>query len=200
MSETTLSGLFPGLWAAENPTTLMDLVAADFDQLDDRARALRALAMELVHSHERAPVLTAADTVRMLEDHFLKTLPWKWTAVALNARRERMYVKTQSGGMRQLTVNDKYLMPAWKLKKEAPLPEGGAYLLLYGGSPQVLESDKALQVWKDLRTALPVCDIVCWEKSPDGHIAWSVGAGVGMRGNDVLDFPQPETLEKWRQP
>lgn len=196
--EVTLQKLFGEAWEAHQPARLTDLMNADYDSLDDKARGLRALAVQLVHSFERQPVHTAGEARTMLENHHLPVRKAKWCAVALDSACERNYVRAEKGAMRLNHAVSTRFFSADKLKQRAPLPEGGKYLIIYGGSPETLSQDGVAQEIANLRQELTIADVIFWDVSEDAAVFYSVGAGVGQRGRDLLDFPDPEALEKAR--
>lgn len=198
MSEVTLSGIFPAEWAPEWPSTLTELIQTPPEALDAPAKALRSLALNLVQVNERRPILTAAAAAKALETHQISALQRKWSAIALTERRELYYVHAGVGKMRQLHVVDWYVPTHTMLYEDAPLPHNGVYLLVYGGSPDVLDDEKALNRYRAMRSRFPVCDVVLWDRQEGGSIAWSIGAGAGLRGNEIVEFPDPEKLAEWR--
>lgn len=194
----TLHSLFGEAWGTDQPERLTDLIDADYDTLDERAKALRALAVQLVHSFERKPISTAEVARKMLENYHLQARKGKWTAVVLDANRERVYVRAEKQGMRLSHAVRTQMFDAQPLRQKCPLPDGGGYLLLYGGSPQVLEDPKTLESLVNLRNEVNVIDVIFWEVSDNAAAFYSVGAGVGQKGNEIIDFPNPALLEKAR--
>lgn len=198
-STITLHRLFPEIWGADQPSRLVDLVNADYESLDDTARALRALAVQLVHSFERAPVLTAKAAQKLLEDHHLPVRVGKWVTVALNAERERIYAKGKGGAMRQVHAVTNEFPTKDVLDKRAPIPEGGTYLVIYGGSPEILQDSDACHAKRTLTSEAPVADVLLWDVDDEGATCWSIAAGGGARGSVPTEFPDTDALEKWRQ-
>jgi hypothetical protein len=198
MSEVTLSGIFPASWAPEWPATLTELIQATPEDLDPAAKALRALAINLVQVNERRPILTAQAAAKALEVHQISALKRKWTAFALTERRELYYIQAGVGKLRQLHVVDYFVPTHTMLYDEAPLPKNGAYLLVYGGGPDVLDDDKALNRFRAMKARFPVCDVMLWDRREGGSVAWSIGAGAGLRGSEVIEFPDQNRLNEWR--
>lgn len=197
--EITLQKLFgEEAWGTHQPARLTDLMNAEYDSLDEKARGLRALAVQLVHSFERQPVHTASDARSMLENHHLPARKNKWCAVALDSACERNYVRAEKGAMRLNHTVSTSFFSADKLNQKAPLPEGGKYLIIFGGSPSALSENDVAQELSDLRKELTIADVIFWDVSEDSAVFYSVGAGVGQRGRELLEFPDPDALEKAR--
>lgn len=193
----TLQQLFSAEWADDAPATLVQLMSAEYDDLDDTARALRALAVELVHSFEREPVLTAESAMRLLEKHHLPSRPGKWVCAALNKELERVYTKSNGGGMRLIHTVTRSFPTTVKVSNDAPLPEGGAYILIYGGGPEILEDESIRADFEDLKSRHRVVDLVLWDESDNQATFWSVRAGKGQSGSMTHDFPKPDLAERW---
>jgi len=194
----TLHDLFPENWESEQPKTLVDLVQADYDELDETAKTLRKLAMELVHSFERAPILTARGALELLEKHHLPVRKGRWIAVALDGKRERIYTAREGTGMRLLhTVSVKFPRAA-TLEDKAPIPADGRYLLVYGGGPEVL-TEENLDAFKRLTGRTRVADVILWEQHEHSASFWSVKTGHGRRGSAIIEFPDHETIGRWQE-
>jgi hypothetical protein len=197
-SLTVLSKLFPSEWGTEMPRNLVELLSAEYDDLDATAKGLRAMAVDLVHSFERAPVLTARHALELLERHHLPARKGKWTAVALNASRERVYHKVPGGGMRLTHTVSTRFPDAERLDASAPLPEQGFYLFIHGGGPSAL-TDESYESYQTAKASRQVADLVLWDESEDTATFWSVRAGVGARGGEVIPFPDEANLRRWQQ-
>jgi hypothetical protein len=196
--ETTLQSLFPGNWEENLPNTLVELVKADYDTLPKNARDLRALAMLMVHAFERKPVHTAKAALELLEAHHLSAPKGKWNIVALGADRERTYERIAGTNLRLVHFVSTTMPDAKLLSKKAPIPDGGTYLILRGGSPDIMSDTETLKAYRQLKKALPVADIILWEDQGDSATFWSIGAGVGQCGTSVMNFPDQELLQKWK--
>lgn len=196
--ERTLHELFPHDWGSHQPTRLSELLAAEYDSLDEQARGVRALLVDAIHGFEREPVLTAAACRALLEKHHLPKPRNRWALIALNDRRERVYVKVAGGGLRMLSTVKEHFPSAAVAAKEVPLPEGGVYLAVHGGPIDILSDGKAFDRACDLASTYPLADVVCWDD--DGHTAtfWSVAAGGGAVGSTELELPDPSRSQSWR--
>jgi hypothetical protein len=197
-TKVTMQSLFPGLWDATMPSTLVELVNADYDSLDPLARDLRALAMQMVHAFERKPVHTARAAMELLEAHHLSAPKGKWNIIALGADRERIYERAAGTNLRLLHMVSSKLPDAKTLTRKVPIPEGGTYLIIRGGSPSVLEDEMTLKTYRNLKQSVPVADVILWDDQDDVANFWSIGAGAGQRGSVVIGFPDQDLLEHWR--
>jgi hypothetical protein len=194
-ASATLPELFSE-WGSEQPLRLTDLINADYETLDPRARALRAQAVALVHQFEREPVQTAADARKLLERNHLPSPKRRWCAVALDDTLQRTYTRAEGGAMRMVhTVSDN--VPDTKvLSRRAPLPKEGKYLLIYGGSPDVLAGPGVVEALALLRSQAAIADILFWDENRDVSTFYSVGSKLGSRGADRVPFPDPVLLER----
>jgi hypothetical protein len=198
-THTNLQELFPGIWGEHQPRTLVELINADYPDLDDTAQALRKLAVTLAHSFERAPVHTARVARELLEKHHLPARAGHWTAVVLDEGRERVYIRKKGSGMRLSHAVSTRFPRIEALDEKAPLPPNGMYLLIYGGGPDVLD-DETLLAYRALTSATTVADLLLWENQEDSATFWSLRAGRGSRGSEVIEFPDPETVRRWQTP
>lgn len=196
-STATLSAVFPGNWSSDMPKNLVDLMTVDYETLDDRAKALRALAVDLVHSFEREPVLTAESALKLLERHHLPARPGKWAFVALSKDLERVYTRSTHGGMRLRHWVGNALPSPERLATEAPLPKGGGYLVIYGGGPSILDDEGAQSAFAVLAEEFRMIDVTLWDVQASQATFWSVRANSGQSGTAIEPFPNPETIRRW---
>lgn len=196
--EKTLHEIFPNDWSAEAPKNLNDLVDADYDSLDDKSKTLRALAINLVQRFEREPIHTPMVAKKMLEDHHLPVRRNKWVAVVLDSSKEKNFVRAEGGAMRLNHSVSTNPFESKKLSSKAVLPENGKYLIIYGGSPSILNDPGVADNLATLREEVPVADILFWYADSAVSEFYSVGAGVGMSGSTEISFPDPVMLEKVR--
>jgi hypothetical protein len=196
--DSTLQEIFPTEWSNDQPKKIFDLVTAEYETLSDKAKLLRAQVIEAIHGFERKPILTPADARKLLEEHHLPKYKGKWVIVAVNGKKEKIYQKLESGGMRLLSTMKEYVPKSIVAQKEVPLPKNGGYLLIYSGSTEVLNDAKALERFKDLSSKNKVLDIILWEEHDSSAVFWSVKAGTGAFGNTYKEFPDKVILEEWR--
>ena len=198
MDSVTLLSLFPSDWETGDPADLVALLAADYNDLSERAQKLRALAVSLVHTHERSPVLTARDAMSLLEKHHLPKRRGKWTAVALDKKKERIYVKGSRGGLRLLHVVSTKFPSLRHIDTEMELPPGSSLLMIFGGGPGVLADPETQKSYAAVKLVRPISDVVLWDDDGESATFWSIGAGAGMRGSQQLEFPDKEVLAQWQ--
>jgi len=197
MELPTLQELFPGLWSAEQPRTLVELLNSEYGNLDQTSKALRRHTVEAVFSYERAPVLTARNARELLEKHHLPCRTARWTTIVLDANRERVYERREGAHMRlshKLTTN---FPRAERLIADLPLPTDGQYLIVYGGGLEALDEEN-LRAYQALTRLAPVADVLLWDSQGDTATFWSVRTGRGSRGPEILESPDPETLRRWQ--
>ena len=201
--EQTLHDLLPNDWEPEQPSTIRELLDADYDGLSTTARAMRAMVVDVIHGFERVPVTSAAACRDQLERRLLPKRKSNWDLVALNDRRERIYVnrggKNGSGGLRLVAVPSREKFPTPEVAaSNAPLPPHGVYIANIGGSVNVLNDGDAFRRFAQFTASHPVADVVCWDESNDSAAFWSVAAGVGAIGSEEREFPDQAALSEWR--
>lgn len=78
------------------------------------------------------------------------------------------------------------------LTVSCPVPADGRYVLVYGGSPAVLDDPAVCDSLEELLTVLPVADVAFWHMTSDRPAAlYSLGAGRGACGGTDVEFPNP---------
>lgn len=198
-----LHKLFKGQWEDGSPATLVELYNADYKSLTEKAKDLRKLAVALVHSFERKPVNSASVALELLQHHHLPVRKGKWTTLVLNESRERHYVRDVKDDQAKLRLShiSSYKLPTAEiLKKKVPLPKNGSYLIIFGGGPSIISDPEMLKLWKDLSSNFLVSDVIFWDDKDVSADFWSLGAGIGQKGNQILQFPNQSALAKWRNP
>ena len=94
-----------------------------------------------------------------------------------------------------------YKLPTGEiLKKKVPLPKNGSYLIIFGGGPAILDDPEMLKLWQNLSSNFLVSDVIFWDDKEVSADFWSLGAGIGQQGNQILQFPNQLSLTKWRNP
>lgn len=198
MSTTTLQTLLSPIWGPEQPKTLVELIHAEYDTLDETARSLRKQAIEVAHSYERQPLPNARSVREALERHHLKLKGDSWNVFVLDEKRERVYDRTQGTGMRVRTTFTKDFPTIEKLReKNVTLPEGGQYLIVYGGGIDAL-TNEALEAHQKLTSVARVADVLFWDIQDDVAVFWSVRTGCGISGNERIEFPDNDNLRRWQ--
>jgi len=199
MSSPTLQELLAPAWGPEQPATLVDLVHAPYESLDDTARGLRKQAMDLAFSWEREPLLNARAAREALERHHLPAKRGRWNTIVLDANREKVYDRGEGTSMRlRATYTRRYPTIEKLREKNVTLPEGGRYLIVYGGGLEALDDD-ALDAHRKLTSVARVADVLSWDDQDDTATFWSVRAGCGSRGNERVEFPDKDTLRRWQE-
>jgi len=181
-------------WEETDPKTLIDLLNAPYETLSSAAQALRKQAVDLVHSFERQPIYTAKDVLALLEKHHLPARKDKWVSIVLNKDKERVYVKTKRA-MRLSHVTSVVFPSLANLENNAPLPEGGSYLIIYGGS--VTDLAKYTSEFDKLRKHVNITDVLVWQYDNDGASFFSVRAGTGKINGRVATSEECEPLKEW---
>jgi hypothetical protein len=194
----TLIEIFPNDWASDQPKSLVELMEANYEDLDPKARKLRDMAVKLVHLFERKPVLNAQIAFNLVESHHLPVRLGRWTAIALNGDRERIYVRGTGSSMRMLHSVSANFPTITKLEELASLPNNGVYLLLFGGGLDSM-TETNLQGLEKLSKATHVEDVIFWDETATSATFWSIKAGVGQCGINSIDFPDKTFLERWQE-
>jgi hypothetical protein len=203
---TPLRELLPQ-YPPEAPQTLRELVSSDssdLNELDDAVRAvvfeLRRQTIDAIHAFERDPILCPDDLVRQLTTRRIPMLAKRWMVVCLDRNGDRIAVRrAQGGGMRWLQEPYSALPTPSELASNLRLPQGGKYLLIWGGGPDVLEDAGTVAALKAIVSDLPVADITLWWlRTGQAPTLFSVRAGAGdQSGARVeLDQPQLDTLTR----
>ena len=194
--EATLHQLFPE-WGQAEPATLVDLAKAEYESLSEQGKALRAMLVAAKHEMEREPILTASAAMELLGKHHLPTLRDKWVLVALDRSLQRVYAPSKNGGMRMVRCVGTTFPTVEDLAENAPLKEGGSYLAVYGGSPELLADTDELNRAADVARGSKITDVIFWNETGDSASFWSLRAGTGQRGSQPVEFPDRGLAERW---
>ena len=194
--ELSLQDLLPGIWGADQPSRLIDLLNADYEDLDKTSKSLRALLVECLHGFERTPVLTALVCRDLLEKHHLPKVPGRWCAVSLNKNKEKVYDRVKGGSLR-LSSLVRENVPSVEACNKLTIDKAGSLLLIYSGSVAVLNDDECFQRFASLATSFKVSDVVIWEEREKSVYFWSVAAGSGSVGNSEVELPDDISYERW---
>jgi hypothetical protein len=212
-----LSALVPD-WPATAPDNGVELRRTDYDALKEDLIAGGAtpeqistvmsmrkhLIMAALSSSEPA-ALSVESAKMMIESNFLFPMAKKWVVYPLRRDRTRVITPRDGGGADALKVITRKVPTAAQLKQDAPLPEGGTYLIVYGGSPEIigLSNKYGVRVDTDVATLLksvPVADILfrLLEKGEPSAL-FSLRAGKGEKGGQSLDFPDRAVMKQLRE-
>lgn len=214
-----LSDLVPG-YPEDHPQTLKALWEADPDQIHHQvAWELRRMTFEAVRSTGAKRVHSPIEAFTLLKNGYaLRPLEGAWTSVGLSETREVIRVPHHRGGVATLRVytplipkvDDLPVLPRTPGRRSG---KTAAWLVIYGGTPEVLSKPGVAKGLATLRRRLPrekragVADILFFHKDLEAGVPptlWSVMAGCGMQENGSpegvrLEFPDPEALETVRK-
>lgn len=187
-----LHQLVPGM-SDTDPDDGLELFKADPATLSDAARALRQHIADAVKGTSR-PVLSGPGVVRdVLRRGLLQPKSDRWTLYALGPDRRTVQVPGKGGGTWNLSV------PASKVPDPdelPPLPRGGQWLVIWGGSVDTLSIEGVPNRLLRLQRGVPVADIIFYDRSlADGEpTLFSVKLGRGACGSKRVEFPNPTAL------
>ena len=201
-----------GAYPADHPQSLAELVLADPESLTHPlAWFLRKQAVEATRSSQRHYVNGPQDALRLLRNGYVLH-PWEgcWVSYALTGDRQVALVPHDKGGVRTLRKATRLLPKADELPD---LPAGttrsgrkAAWLVIYGGTPEVLSKPHVAQGLASLRRRVPTADVVFYTCDAAAGVAptlWSVAAGCGVTetggpGGTEVPFPDPDALAEVR--
>ena len=199
---STLHQRFPGLWPDAAPPSILALTempVGDIRHLattsnwtdDELRRVLDTRSDAIVSSHAGAKVsLNSPAAIRRLFDQgVVRAVAHKWVTYALDRNHQRALTPTPSGELRYVSaVSDIVPDAAW-LAKKAPLPDGGSWLLLFGGSPAWLKPEDTDRL-NDLVATGAVTDVVYRHlRKKEQPITYSTRAGCGAAGTLRVEWP-----------
>lgn len=201
-----------GPYPEDHPQTLRDLLDADPETISHPlAWYLRAQAVEVKRSTEQHYINSPRDAFRLLRNGYMLH-PWtgKWVAYALSGSRTVLSVPHPRGGVTPLRVRTPIIPKADDLPKLPRSADGRrtpTWLVIYGGTPEVMSKPGVARGLASLRRRKPVADVLFFHKDPTSGVAptlWSLQAGVGLRENGsatgvVVPFPDPDALEEARR-
>lgn len=212
-------------WPVSAPQSLTDVWNCDTDELPESGKELRRHLVDVRNSFDSTPVLSPEDVRSLLERRLLRPLPGAWLVVPLDGSRRRILapvvtdetlqsvVRAAAAGevravRRHLTSPGstrwawsshvtRHVPSAATLNEYVPLHPKGVYLVVFGGSPAVLDDPQTLGRLSDLLKAVPVADVVFWHLQPSAApCCFSLGAGRGEQAGDAVEFPcSVENLE-----
>lgn len=208
MSKKKLSDIVPG-YPEDHPQTLAALLDADPESIKEPvAWELRHQALGVARSWESHFVTSPWDVLELIVSGYV-IHPWEkaWKSYALSSDRQPILVPSDKGSARYLSKATK-LLP--KPSDLGPLPQGtsanrsAAWLVVYGGSPEVLSRDGVIPGLVRLTRSVQVADIVFFDREAQGQpTLWSVKANTGMSGISrafarEVPFPDPAIVESLR--
>lgn len=194
--EMLLSDIIEG-WPAELGDTLADLANLGVDELKrvladhDPAYGslvwgLRGQAQQLIRSSEREHALsTPAQVERMLRDGLLRPRPNWWIIYPLDNKLRRIAAPHKTGGSRfKVDLRPKFPTP----DEGHTTRKDGSHLVIWGGTPDVLEIPGVADRIRIFATARPLSDVAFWD--PETKTVWSLRFGVGQSPNGPVHFDE----------
>lgn len=194
-----------GTWPDDAPQTLPDLFQLppeDIAKLDVEPHTknllteMRRHAVEMYQVAGRPEPMSSPDVIlKMLRRRHIRPLAGKWLCYALNANRDRILISRghKKGDACWLTSVHSRFPYRSQLPK---IPSEGAYLIVYGGGPDILSEDDVPPKINILLDEAPVADIVFWHLTR-GHppAMYSLRAGVGMADGKRADLPHVTSFD-----
>jgi hypothetical protein len=195
MATPTLSDLFPW-WPQETADDLKELTTFDSRGLDAAleesgadedvrfvVRILRSMGLEIKNAAEREDPLSSPEAVAKALGTTLSPPKGRWITYSLGADRRRISLPHKTSGSRFVCRITKMVPDASDL---AALPEGGIYLLIWRGVPDVLNEPGVIQRIAKLQSpATPLADVVIYERSEnlnEGSCVYSLRRRQGAKG------------------
>jgi len=195
-------------WPAHAPITLRELHETSLDETlntladngatreqTQQVKALRSQLIDAIHAADRNPITGPDELKHQLANNWIRPVAHSWLTLALNEQRERVAQPRPNGGLSYLTCLTRKVPTQQDLTDRAPLPTGGRYLLIYGGSPDVL-TDANTDRLAHLNANLPISDIVFWHLTKNTPpTMYSTRGGTGDRDGTPVPFPNPRHLQ-----
>lgn len=200
-------------YPADHPQTLRALLDADPDKITHPlAWFLRSQSVDVKRSSEQHYVNGPKDAFKLLKNGYVLH-PWtgKWVAYALSSQRQVINVPHERGGVTPLRFHSPLIPKATDMPR---LPVGSsqsekqpAWLLIFGGGPEVLSKPGVARGLATLRRRTPVSDVLFFHRDIETSTPptlWSLVAGVGMSdtgsaGGREVPFPDAEALDEARR-
>lgn len=199
-----LSELIPA-WPDTAPQSLAELVFADNDVLDGIAvdEHVRELVLQL-RGHVRAAARQRGQSAQLwgpeavqaaFADGDLVLVNRRWLTLALDRHRRRTFVAYSSDSARTVSKVSRFVPDADDLPT---LPEDGAYLVLWGGTPDVLEIEDVRVRLQDMQRRAPIVDVLFRKRDRRESTLWSLRQGFGCRGFERIEFPNEQLMKEVR--
>lgn len=202
-----------GPYPDDHPQTLQALIDADPETLHHPlAWFLRAQAVDVRRSTEKHYINGPKDAFKLLKNNYVLH-PWtgKWTAYALSENRQVIMTPHKNGGTTPLRKHTAIIPKVEDLPR---LPRGSgrdtrqpAWLLIYGGGPEVLSKPGVARGLSTLQRRATVADVLFYQCDKDAGVTptlWSVRAGKGTQETGapegrVVEFPDVDALNEARR-
>lgn len=156
-----------------------------------------------------AQLVNAPAVLKALDSGDLLPSWGHWVVLVLDRSRRRVFnTRSRNNSDTTRTVSKIYRwVPKPDDERLPHLPEGGSYLLLWGGDVAVLNIDDVRERLRAFGAQHPVADVVFRRranmrdpKNPKPATTWSLREGIGVCNNQPVEFP-PEThhteVELW---
>jgi hypothetical protein len=227
-SATSLPVLIPDL-AQSDPSSFQGIWEAPYGSLSETAQEIRRNLVDFRNGLDQPPVLTPEDVASRLTAGHLRPLPKGWLAVPLGTDRRRVltpiithdatreaaekmasttdpgralrHALTRPGAVRwSWAAHPQRRVPTAKVLTETGFcPDGGTWFLVYGGSPDVLDTPGVTKAIVELSRGVALSDVLFWHRqSGVAPVCFSVGAGAGDRSGTTVPFPNPDAAEQLR--
>lgn len=215
---TPFSELIPG-WPEHAPRDGIDLILLEDDAL--RALGLDGDELELVtkvRRHLRMAALSRGSSTQLsnanavvaaLDSGDLRVYQGHWLLIVLDKHRRRVFApqRKEPGTSRAVVQVSKWVPD--DPSRLPGLPEGGTYLVLWGGSVEVLAIPDVRERLRQLAAVCPISDVVfrrrgkalagSGEDAPVQYSApttWSLREGIGVRAGEPVPFPESTNHEE----
>ena len=184
-------------WPQQAPGDGSELMLCDNEELESRGltgpdlelvKGLRAQFRRAAMSWSRSTMLGTAQQVEdALASGDLRLLSKRWVTLALDGKRRRTFVPFSGDSARTVEKITRIVPEADWLPA---LPENGIYLVLWGGSPDVLEIPDVRERLTKLTGQVPVADVLFrhLEKGPKSTL-YSLREGFGVCNRQRIEFP-----------
>lgn len=111
---------------------------------------------------------------------------------ASTLRDAKRLIRSKGGATFTWSVERSALVPDPDvIRDRLPLPDGGRYIILYKGDPEIVSKRKFQEAFVAIASTAPVADLLIWDSAGNhGSTLWSVRGGLGHRdGVDLPDWP-----------
>jgi hypothetical protein len=198
-------------WPAGLAETQLDLITVDYDVLMSTLEEgnvdpemvqfvlnLRSHGAVIRNSATTEPALASPDAVLHLIGVTLRPPANRWITYALDATRHRISIPHKHSGSKYICMVTTKLPTPAELRESAPLPKGGAYLIVRADTLAVLEIEGVLGRIANLERQGYLADVVIYDVQPDqpAPTVYSLRAGVGARAGSTVPLTLSEDITK----
>jgi hypothetical protein len=192
-----LSNIFPEIWKDNYAKNLIDLVQSDYKELSEVEKDLRSLAVNLVQSFEREPIITPNDLLRNIQSYKIVVPKNKWFIFSITKDNNKYYIRTKGDKLKLSSAVFNFLPDTQTLSKKVIIPENGKIIILRGSGPEILGNKKALDAFIDLKKNINISDVAFYTEFDNKSIFYSVAAKTGKNGNIRISFPNESLINEW---